>query len=225
MTSRRAVRDEITNVLDYLLESDLAVSTNVVAIAHDRVTWQSQRPGVQFFSGASHATIGEYRRWVSGGHYSAALRDGSLLQLTYDFNGNEIRGHRLAYVPCPYLLDEELLSAGHPVLDVLDLYDGSGEVALRSPIRFDYDPKNSKAGHPAAHMTLNNADCRIACIAPLHVLRFTDFVYRNFYSALWRAHESFFAAAGSRHLSEPVIVDDDRFSVHLAWDPHLRGTA
>src|SRR5690606_23090790 len=108
----------------------------------------------------------------------------------------EIVGHRLAYVPCPFRIDQELLLEGIPVADVIEEYIDTKEeiqkISLKSAVRFDFDPFSAKPGHTAAHMTVNSSDCRIACVAPLHALRFVDFVFRIFYSGLHHAHRDFF---------------------------------
>lgn len=106
----------------------------------------------------------------------------------------EVVGHRLAYMPCPYDVAAELL-AQESLLDAIELYDGSSDILLRSQLRFDFDPRASAPGHPAAHFTFNSPHCRIACVAPVHIMRFLDFVFRHSYPAQRRFHESFFAPA------------------------------
>jgi hypothetical protein len=93
-------------------------------------------------------------------------------------------------------------------------------MALRSPVRFDYDPSAAAPGHPPAHMTINAADCRIACVSPMHVLRFVDFVFRNFYRALHTAHRDFFAKASTRHVGQRVLNDDEALGMHVMWPIH-----
>lgn len=222
MTSPRALRDDITNAFDFLLEAGLVMYATSVAMRHTRVTWHalSQTP---FFIEESPATPEQYLRWVTSGHYSAAIPDGSLLQLTYDVRDGEVVGHRLAYVPCPVIVDEELLREGEPIADVVRLYldEASGSaVALRSPIRFDFDPASVGEGHPAAHLTLNDQHCRIACVAPMHPYRFIDFVYRHFYPAMWTAQRPWFRAAAGRMLGERVLTDEDRGFPHVMWELH-----
>lgn len=220
MTTPRSVRDQIQNVLDYLSDAELATFITGIRMTGSRLTWQSHRPEIPFFSGDMIASVAEYHRWVSGGHYSALLIDGSLLQITYDVRNGEVVGHRLGYVPCPFEIDLDLLDEGHALADIVDLYSDVNDVALRSPIRFDFDPSSARSGHPASHMTINTADCRIACVAPLHVLRFVDFVYRNFYPELWRAHKDFFTAGTFRHLSKSSLHPEDGEGLHLSWDVH-----
>ncbi|MEU8319749.1 DUF2290 domain-containing protein [Nonomuraea sp. NPDC048881] len=206
------------NVLDYLDSADLALYVNPVALTPDRVSWHAYNPAAEFMTSRQHATIKQYRHWLRNGMYSALLYDASILQITYTVSDGKVIGHRLAYVPCPFDIDQDLLRSGEPVDDIIGLYDRAADVALRSPVRFDYDPATARAGHPAAHLTINSPDCRIACVAPLHVQRFVDFVFRHFYQSLWKAHQPFFAAAAWRHLGDSIIDEEDRHLPHVTWN-------
>ncbi len=220
MVTARSVRDDIKEVLGYLNRAELAVYVNEVSLVGvKRVTWHAHDPAAGFLIQHNHATLGQYLHWVKAGAYSAILLDGSLLQITYDIESGQVSGHRLAYIPCPFVLDNDLLREGEPLADIIEVYRDvpTQDMALRSPVRFDYDPAAAKAGHPAAHMTVNSADCRIACVAPMHVLRFVDFVFRNFYPALHSAHRDFFGPAANRHVGGRVLNDDDRAHPHLMW--------
>lgn len=226
MTTTRSVRDDVKNVLNYLVEADLAVYVNEVSVGTTRVSWHAHDPAAGFLTRRDHATLDQYLQWVIAGAYSAILFDGSLLQITYDIGSGQVIGHRLAYIPCPFVLDTDLLREGEPLADIVEMYRDaqSQDMALRSPVRFDYDPAAAKAGHPAVHMTLNSADCRVACAAPMHVLRFADFIFRNFYPALHTAHRDFFADAATRHLGSRVLADDDCVHPHLMWRQDTRAT-
>jgi hypothetical protein len=221
------------NVLDYLADAALALNVNLVSVAEraeglrrtTRVSWHGHNPTADFLLTRQHGTIDQYLHWVTTGAYSAVLLDASLLQITYDLVGTEIVAHRLAYIPCPFIVDTELLEEGNPIDEVVGMYVELSDIALRSPIRFDYDRRAAKDNHPAAHLTLNSADCRIACVAPMHVLRFVDFIYRHFYPALWNAHSLFFNTAAWRHMGSTVITSEDRTSPHLMWDVHATETA
>jgi hypothetical protein len=151
--------------------------------------------------------------------YSAVLRDASLLQLTYDFDDGLIVGHRLAYIPCPVVVDESLLAEGEPVEDVVSVYlnEGVAALTLRSPVRFDFDAVGARPGHPAAHFSVNSPACRLACVAPVHPYRFLDFVFRQFYPIFRTAHEAWFEPAGRRHMGQRVITEGERKNVHLTW--------
>jgi hypothetical protein len=145
--------------------------------------------------------------------------DGSLLQLTYEIQQGQVVRHRLAYVPCPFVVDEELLQEGEPIADIVEAYASweAPTVALRSPVLLDFDLAAARGGHPAAHLTINSADCRIACVAPMHAHRFIDFVFRHFYPGLRAAHEPFFSACAERHLGRRVITEEEWGSPHLMW--------
>ena len=181
MVTPRAIRTEIENALAYLIGAEIALYTNPVIDEHGRVTWRSARPVGKFMRGRALPTALDYRHWIDVGAYSALLMDGSLLQLSYDFAGNDLVGHRLAYVPCPFNVDRDLLELEPPV-DVFDLYAGghTSEVILRTVIRFDFDLESTRPEHPATHLTINSPDCRIGCVAPLGVGRFIDFIFRPY---------------------------------------------
>jgi Uncharacterized conserved protein (DUF2290) len=167
VTTNRSVRDDVMNVLDYLTDAALALYANEVSTEGTRVSWFAHDP-----EAARHA--GPVPRMGSAG----GLLDWSLLRITYDIHGGQVTGHRLAYIPCPYILDATFLEQGEPIADLVEMYREAktDNIALRSPIRFDYDPRSAKAGHPAAHMTINSTDCRIA-VWPHASHRFVDFVF------------------------------------------------
>jgi len=208
--------------MDFLTDAELVLYSNSVRMGARRVTWHpaSNSP---FFIERGPANASQYLDWVMGGHYSATLPDGSLLQLTYEIDGGEVTGHRLAYVPCPVVLDERLLWEGEPIADTVRVYldepTGSA-IALRSPVRVDLDLRAASAGHPAAHLTFNESDCRIACVAPMHPYRFIDFVFRHFYPTLRATQEEWFREASRSMLGSRVLADEDRAFPHLAWDLH-----
>lgn len=217
MTTTRALRDEITNILDYLLSVDLVVYYNPVSMDGNRVSWVRLNPQEPFLSDRGEPTIGTYRHWVRSSAYSALLFDGALLQVTYTIDEGVISGHRLAYVPCPYRLDSSLVRE-EPILDLIDVYmeGGPSEVVLHSTMRFDYDPDNAAPGHPSAHLTLNSPDCRIACSAPMHVGRFVDFIFRSFYGKRWRSHSRYFKSI-AKNIGGRVITEEDLGSPHIHW--------
>jgi hypothetical protein len=217
----RSARDWVQNVLDYLLDAELALYIDQVSVRGNRVTFNRSQRDQPFLLDRSHPGIDQYLAWIATGAYSAALYDGSLLQFTYDVQAGHVISHRLAYIPCPFTVDLDLLKSGEAIADVIELYRDS-EVLLRTPIRFDFDPAASESGHPAAHMTINGSDCRIACVAPIHPLRFTDFVFRHCYRDLWLAHAPYFKPANFQHLGPTVLAEDDRFAPHLVWDVHAR---
>ena len=226
MTITRSVHDEVQNVLDYLKEAELALYCNPVSMREwqdsSSVGWHSFAPEAAFLISREHGTVEQYEDWLANGQYSAVLFDASLLQIQYQIGYGSIVAHRLAHIPCPFNVDKTYLDEGWPVADVVSLYTDISDVVLRSPIRFDFDLKTAGLMHPAAHMTINSSNCRIACVAPMHVHRFVDFVFRHFYPPLWQAHIRFFEPAAWRHVGEPTIEADEREGLHLNWNVHAQ---
>ncbi len=218
MTTARSVRDEVQNVLDYLQQAELALYCNPVFMDEVRVSWHSLNPGADFLITRELGTVEQYYHWLANGTFSAILFDASILQISYGVNSGKIVSHRLAYIPCPFNVDDSLLREGESVTDVVNLYDNIADVRLKSPIRFDFDLAAAEPRHPASHLTINSSDCRIACVAPIHVQRFVDFIFRHFYPIYWEAHISFFGPAAWRHAGEKVISDEDMKAVYLMWD-------
>ena len=223
MSTVRAVRDQIRNALDYVREAELAYFTTEVSMGPTEVSWHPLGRVGPFIESYEHPTVDQYITWLENGDYSALLYDGSLIQIAYEVEGGEVSRHRLCYFPCPYDLDRNLLKEGVPIGDVVALYRDS-DALLRSPIRFDFDPQAAAQGHPASHFTINGINCRIACVAPLHVMRFLDFIFRQFHTQLHAAHRPFFATAHAQHIGPPSLENDDHKQVHLTWDVHATAT-
>ena len=167
MTTARAVQTDVQNLLDYLLESEGALYTNPVVNQLGRVSWRPGKTGLEFLPSRTLPTASDYRHWLEAGSYSAVLSDGALLQITYEFEGHQLVAHRLAYVPCPFEVEPDLL-ASEPLLEVYDLHAGGHvhSVVLGTVIRFDFDRRSARRGHSASHLTINGPSCRIPCAAP-----------------------------------------------------------
>lgn len=212
----RAVRDELDSLLLYLLDAEIALYVNPVVQEEGRVTWRGLGAGGEFLPIRESESIAAYRAWIEMGAYSALLSDGALLQMTYEFSGHDLVGHRLAWVPCPFNVDRDLLQTAPPV-DVFDLYAGeSKNVFLRSAVRFDFDVGRAAPDHPAVHLSLNASHCRIACAAPLRVGHFVEFVFRNFYPATWRAHP-YLGRMSKRRWCPHLITEDQVERLHVSW--------
>lgn len=219
MPTARSLHDQLVNALDFLVDADLALYPKDLAFDRDRVGWRDYGHSPFIFAENS-ATVRQYLDWVSGGHYSLLLADASLLQITYRFEGARVIGHRLAYVPCPVIIDSDLLDAGEPVADIVEaqVHDATDStIQLRSVIRFDYAPLEAGVNHPASHVTVNSATCRIGCVAPVHPYQFIDFVFRNFYPELHVKAPDWFAIAASRRLTPRLVSDGFAARPHLAW--------
>ena len=179
-----------------------------------RITWAADKavPGDLFRQDS--ATISEYRSWISYQSFSALLFDGSIVQISYDFDYQTLVGHRLVYFPSPFDFDRELLEA-FGLFEAIEEYQGSRVdlVRLRSPIRFDYDSTANPATHPASHMTFEWSHCRIPVVSPLSPGHFIRFLFKNFYPSLWNDHE--FIQEWPRHNVEPTISPEDLLELHI----------
>lgn len=211
----KALHRDLLNALDFLQQRGFLLYSPTPRLSQTRVSWHTS---YEFNPSRPYATIAQYVEWATQSHYSAVLPDASLLQITYDLVGGVVAGHRLAYVPCPVVVDAELLLE-EAFVDVVEthLEDGLRSVVLRSPVRFDYDPAATKPRHPAAHLTMNGPDCRIGCIAPVHPYQFLDFVYRHFYPDLHNAGREWFDGEAMRRFDERATLEDMEEQMHVTW--------
>jgi hypothetical protein len=193
----------------------LALYAMPVVSRADVVSWPPTAE--EFLVTRELPTIDDYRHWVGTGAYSAVLADGALLQLTYECIGGEITAHRLAYVPSPFEMDQNLLTQ-EPILDVFDVYASGrpADVILATTIRFDYDPSSASADHPVVHLTINSPSCRIACASPLRIGRFIDFVFRHFYPNEWRIHP-YLASLPGGGWGTRTLTESEAEGTHIAW--------
>jgi hypothetical protein len=193
MTTPRAVATQLRNLLSLLIQSDISLVINPVieqrVASATRVTWSSPVGTSGIITAAEFATIEEYSNYVDSQTYSTVLYDGSLLQISYDFQRDDLVGHRLCYYPCPFDMDQELLRT-EPIGELIDLYrDNVGTtINLRSPCRFDYDRTYSGGAHPRVHMHVIRPHCRWPVSRPLSIGHFIGFVFRHFYPNIWAVH-------------------------------------
>jgi hypothetical protein len=219
MMTPKALATQLRNLFSLLLESEIAIAVNPVVEQHGgyrvRVTWGTAFASVGLMSASEFATVGEYRNFIDSQIYSAVLFDGALLQLSYDFEGHDLVGHRLGYYPCPFDVDPELLRTD-PLGDVIEIYSGSHEakINLRSPLRFDYDEQNVGSEHPAVHVHLNRANCRWAVSRPLSVADFIRFVFRHFYFDIW-AVQPFLQGLARWNAGIRTIVPAEELDIHV----------
>jgi len=219
-----SVKRNIARLLDLLLAADIAlliepvVEQAIIARGARRIRritslGLSKAPGILFRSG--FATISDYYNCLTNGAYSAVLLDGAILQISYDFEGDELIAHRLVYYPCPFEVDTELLLS-EPIVDIIELYQsGSGtHVRLRSPLRFDYERDAQQPGHPAVHLTLLYEHCRWAIVAPLSPGHFVRFIFRHFYPHLWEVHD--FLRNWPQELGHRTITEEEERILHVS---------
>jgi hypothetical protein len=122
--------------------------------------------------------------------YNAKMPDGAIVQMSYEFKGESLIRHRLAFFPSPSL--EEFQN--NPELYLEDeLY---ADVVARNlvplPVRFDYDDRDAvhqELTHPKSHLTLGQYEnCRIPVTSPVPPSWFMDFILRNFYHTAFQRY-------------------------------------
>lgn len=216
-TSIRQHADDIENLLDYLVHRELAIYRRPLRRSDMGVSWIPNSPGQRFLGSRAHHSADLYEAWVANGQYCVILADGALLQMTYNFEGRELVGHRLAYIPCPARVDPELLIE-FPIADVVTaaLDEGRQNINLATSVRFDFDIGSAGPGHPAAHLTINSADCRIPCVAPVRVGRFARFVFLHFYPEIWSSHR-YLRDLPLKEMGPRTATPDEAEHSHLAW--------
>jgi len=181
------MRNTIENLLDTLLSADFAILRQPVLSQGSgnkrKITWPIS-PSVSAGS-TEFGTIEEYQEQLNSSSYSAILLDGSILQIQYEFKRKKIVSHRLAFYPCPFRLEVSLLDE-YQIRDVFEASRDLDLLWLRTPVRFDYAPHDTKEDHSASHLHFNHEECRIAVSAPLAPAEFVRFVAKNFYPNEWR---------------------------------------
>jgi hypothetical protein len=221
MPTSEAVRTEVADFLATLLQDTIAIATNPVVNDGERVSWPRRSSDPRFLRDVGALSINDYRWWLENSYYSAVLFDGSLLQISYEFLDRQLSGHRLAFIPCPFQIDREVLEYD-PFVDIFDRYaqGPADSVVPRSPIRFDFDSVNAQPGHPVSHLTLNAAECRVPCASPMRLGLFVDFVFRHFYPRLAQEHP-WLLQLPQESLGAHTVTEDEQSRIHISW-PRIR---
>ena len=156
-----------------------------------------------------------YLGLVRNGAYNVKMLDGALIQMMYEFSGDALQRHRLAFFPAPHL---------HDFQNSPDVYlddELHGDVVARSvvpfPLRCDYDGRDGRhvdVAHPKSHLTLGQYEhCRIPVSAPVTPHWFVDFLLRNFYQTPGRGYANEMPVGGATFRES--ISPAERRVVHL----------
>lgn len=212
----RSIKMELDKILSSLIKQGIADDQNFASLRTVAAGCFEVN-----FSGAEHLSIAMddvsyeaiYLEIVARRSYSIKLVDGGLLQLSYFFEQETLKKHRLAYYPSPLLRSFQECPEDY-LTDRLFL-----EIVARRiipfPIRFDFDPASaSDVAHPVCHASLGDVlGCRVPVSKALTPRVFFDFVLRNFYSAggydFWKVLPS------EGHTFDVTITSNERGIVHL----------
>ena len=126
MATPAQIRGEVDSLLRLLINNDIALYVSRVVMERQasstRITWPSRSQNWRLGFGKPFGSIDEYVAWLESGEYSAILFDGSMLQISFEFQSKDLIAHRLAYYPCPIELtdEEQRLLRELPVLEVIE---------------------------------------------------------------------------------------------------------
>lgn len=145
--------------------------------------------------------------------YNVRMIDGAMLQLSYIFEGEYLRWHRLAFLPSPSLEvfqnDPEIYQKDGVYADFVD------PRVVSIPCRFDFDEYAGSVDHPASHLTLGQyKNCRIPVTSPVPPGVFFEFVLRSFYNNPHSQPGS--AVSIKAGYYNPCIDPSHRNTVHIA---------
>lgn len=178
-----------------LLEDGVAISANIPlrAASAGRVYVSVPLRGgdLDIDIDAPFHRVDEYRRLLDAGAYLVVLKDGSLLQVSACFRGNDLVSHRYCFYPCPFDLQAMGVDPDVDLLDALESLSAQellDQLRLLAPLRFEYSPDQATVDHPATHAHVGASSCRIPVHAPMSLGHFVRFVFRHFFPTEWAAN-------------------------------------
>ena len=160
-----------------------------------------------------------YYSMLQNRDYSTLLKDGGIIQVSLDYSGSDLVGHRYAYLPCPIYFDEAdlgLVDEEIPFMELIDELRNKELVSrfrIRPSFRFEYDPSSTQDDHPLSHVHIGKSSSRIPVSRPIRVKQFFRFVFRNFYASEFK-HYSKLYELSSQVLSE-TITEEEKSELHM----------
>ncbi|MCK4814677.1 DUF2290 domain-containing protein [bacterium] len=215
----RQIRSELENSLDLLVENNISIYNQNIHITQSnkiiKISWkqtsQTQAKPYRF------GTLEQYKSILADNSYTCILIDGSIFRISYTFQRESIISHSLWYYPCPFNIPYDDIKTD-PLLDLVEIYSEAGfeYCNFKGPLRFDYDLTRSiSIYHPASHVHICNADCRIPAKAPISPGAFFKFIFFNFYPDIWE--ENKFIKDLPEHRYDKTIVLDESKLIHFSW--------
>lgn len=219
MITRKEIVDQTTKIISQLVSLSLCDSQNYPTVQAVRgggfqISVKDASILAVALKNISYRHI--YKTLDKAGAYHLKMIDGSLIQMLYTFQSNELSSHRLAVFPSPDLetfqRDPEAYMKDDIFTDIIS------RPVVPFPIRFDFNSSPSlhkEVDHPKSHLTLGQyQNCRIPVSAPLTPYEFMGFVIRNFYNT------------SSRNFATSLSLKGDYFDETIATSecqmPHLR---
>lgn len=179
----------------------------------NRITWASSgvRPEI---SSVAISNVGEYLLFLDGRHYQFLLNDGSLIQLSYDFDrGGHIKNSRLVWYPCPVQFTIEELE--YESIRELVVTAPTETIVCMAPIRLAFSPEQISHNHSSTHIHLGMEKFRLPVHRAMEPSRFIRFIIRTIYPRIWDAYPVFKKCED--WLAQDVLDNDDRLYGYLGW--------
>ena len=190
----KQVSNVIAKTCDTLYQLGLVKVYNspceTVSNGKHRVSW----PTSSAFT-SSFGTLEQFLAWVREGEFTCLLFDYSIIRVSYEFCDNLIQGHSLLYWPCPIVfqvtIDEldELCCGIELCLESPKKANDVCKLILRSPMRFDFDPKRMAKNHPEVHLHMQFEKTRIHVQRPMCFSAFIKTIFRTFYNEKWEKNK------------------------------------
>ena len=211
---KNTIKNQINKITSNLIAIGLSVEQNFPSVNNESVYISGNKDLSIALKNIPYQEI--YSILEKDKNFNIKMIDGALIQLMYDFKGNELIKYRLAFFPSPNLEEfqnnSEIYETDALYADILD------KNIVATPIRFDYDP-NPKSfipiDHPKSHLTIGQyKNCSIPIDVPISPNIFMDFILRNFYNT---THHKFSSKLNFDKviLFENCIHDDEKKILHI----------
>ena len=138
-------------------------------------------------------SLDQYLSLLQEGAFTCLLFDYSIVQASYDCDGNNVVAHSLLYWPSPVAVRDPVEDLGDLCADVALCIESPSkasplcELSLRSPMRFDFDPDRADDDHPEVHLHTQFDDTRIHVDRPMSFTTFVKMVFGTFYRETWNS--------------------------------------
>lgn len=222
-TSEAGIRASFNSIKKNLNDAGLLYDWNqstVVRLSNkrNRITWATSgvRPEISPFA---ISNVGEYLKFLDGRHYQFQLNDGSLIQLSYDFDKvGHIKSSRLVWYPCPVQFTLEELE--YDSIRELVITTPTENINCLAPIRLDFSPDQIAHNHSSTHIHLGMEHFRLPVHRAMEPSRFIRFIIRTIYPKIWETNPVFKKCED--WFAQDALNDDDRHYGFLGWNPPIR---
>lgn len=219
----KQIHQSIWNTLNLLTEKRLAIYHNIPLYSEANgkvnITWPNHIPG-RYNCEQNFCKITQYKAIAEAHAYTCLLYDGAIVRASYSFEEGLLIKHSILWWPAPFMLDETDLELGG-ILDVFNLYAGSEDwhtnIQMRTPLRFDFDIKNSSWEHPSSHLHMQAKECRLWVDRPVCFNQFIKFIFMNFYQDIYTQHTFWNDLEYTHFYHDNINEQNASIYEHFAW--------